>query len=233
MFVPVIEVGEHVVIEVDKRTSWLCHVVAGKSRGTGPLARTDVLEMLGQLRDAQDTAEVAPPPLADGMAGFGLDDDPAVSPALAPRGPRKRGPPRVVEVDLPPRLRGNGVSAVKCLSSAPHGRRCKSLFLCKEYIPWLVHILDRQVKEGGVTFQPSECVLTKPWFNVKRGAWQCRARSPRGRVHRRFVAVPLRATGEVGARALGVAEYAEVKKGKLAELLRWQQGAQDGSIHLG
>lgn len=221
-------VGGEAFLKVAKRESWVCHSAAGKAAGCNPLARCMLFDDMASL--VQCAAAAAPlegPPLSadqqDSMAGFGLDED---LPAPAPpknvtRAAKAKLGPQVVEVLLPPRLRGSGNQlSVRCLAGKL--RAGAGFYIHTDALGWVIEILSRQVLGGGVEFVPPETKLSEPFFATRDACWVARARGPDGEPVRRSLRVPRVSTAEGLKRTLSTAEYKELKRCKLGEIKEWQ-----------
>ena len=229
-------VGDEAFLKINKREAWLCHAAAGKAAGCAPLARCRLFDDMATLVQ-QVAAAVplqAPPPIPDppdAMAGFGLDDDLPPPPCRKPKnsqGPAKaKLGPRVVEVILPPRLRGSGDrQSVRCLDG-----KCRShmngFFIHVDAVGWVIELLGRQVVNGGVDFVPPETKLAQPFFASRDHSWVARARNPSGEIVRKTISVPISVVTAQGAkRNLTAVEYKEFKKAKLEEIREWQANVQ-------
>lgn len=227
-------VGGEAFLKINKRESWLCHAAAGKAAGCAPLARRTLFDDMATLvqRAAAAVPLQAPPPSpdrSDAMAGFGLDDDlPAARPPKNSMGAAKaKLGPRVVEVILPPRLRGSGdQQSVRCLDGKVRSGT-NGFYIHLDAVGWVIETLGRQVVGGGVEFVPPETKLAQPFFASRDHSWVARARHPNGERVRKALKVPLSIiTGQGTKRNLSTAEYKELKHVKLQEIREWQANVQ-------
>ena len=229
-------VGGEAFLKINKREAWLCHAAAGKAAGCAPLARCTLFDDMATL--VQQVAAVvplqAPPPIpdrSDAMAGFGLDDDLPPPPARQPKNStgaaKAKLGPRVVEVILPPRLRGSGdQQSVRCLDGKFRSGT-NGFFIHVDAVGWVIETLGRQVVGGGVEFVPPETKLAQPFFASRDHSWVARARHPSGERVRKTLSVPLSIVTAQGAkRNLTAVEYKELKKAKLQEIREWQANVQ-------
>lgn len=163
-----VEVDGSTFIEVGKQVNWVCHVVCGCGRSTGPLKRTRVIENLR----AEVVSMLAPASGADAAAD-GDDDDPMA--ALGMETPTKRVPrrrsgrkrqsdddpskttSRVLEVHLPaPGTAGHQISVyVKdfpkyTLEAPSNGGHNSSLWIRKDCLPRFLQVLREEFLSYGV-----------------------------------------------------------------------------------
>ena len=120
---------------------------------------------------------------------------------------------------------------VQVLSRQPSGRAlCKGhVMLGVGDVPWLVETLSEQVKSGGVSFQPPESKLQKPFWGDRDHAWICRAVKPDGSVVRKqFPAKVSTVTPTGEKRMLTPAEAANDIAGKLQDAEQWQNDVREG-----
>ena len=235
MFVPVERIAGEPFVKLSKREGWLCHAVCGKAAGLNPLGRTTALDTLAAqvtkvAGEARDTAPAEQE--FDAMAGLGLDDD------VAPVAPRKKKnktgdtketlPPKVVELELPPRLRANGVERVKCAAHVRHSRN--NLMLHLDHLDWAINLLAHEVESGGVDFELDAPALAEPFWACRDRAWVARARTPSGNLLRKSIAIPVFTPTAAGKRTLTSEEFHGMKRLKLVEIKEWQVAVNQGSV---
>ena len=234
MFVPVERVFDEPFVKLSKREGWLCHAVCGKASGLNPLGRTAALDTLvAQVAKVAgvdcDTAFLGRE--LDAMAELGLDDDVA---RVGPRKKTKKGDkkvkpsPKVVELELPPRLRANGVDRVKCAVHVRHARN--TLMLHLDHLGWAIDLLAHEVESGGVNFEPDGPSLREPFWACRDRAWVARARAPSGELLRKSISIPVFSPTAAGKRVMTASEFHDMKRVKLEEIKEWQVAVNQGDV---
>ena len=245
--------------KLSKNEAWLCMAASGKARGLQPLARTDVIEKLSTMvaesaeggdgpADSTSSRSREAPGKATGMRALGLDEEASPAP-MNRRGRRsrkptsrpkaqKKGPPSVLEVELPPELATDGKLQVRCLSGPPRNRIGGAPWLHVDDLGWLVDKLADQVINGGVSFVPSPSSLRKPFWSERDHSWICRAKAPGGKVLCKSMAVPFfEGEGHItpntsmsSRRPLTASEWKHARGQKLAEIEQWQEAVEAGLV---
>ena len=138
--------------------------------------------------------------------------------------------PRVVGVELPPSMRRDGVTSVRLLSRPPRGQTLRNgVYLSAAAVPWLVGQAISEVSEGGVAFQPSPPSLTAPSFSFRDRAWVARAKTPAGKLERRYFTVGVFVEMPDGRkRPATEAELRTSKDSMYEEAVQWQASVMEG-----
>ena len=97
-------------------------------------------------------------------------------------------------------------------------------------VPWLVEVMHKQLKDGGVNYQPDEGRLSG-WFSNRDHAWCARAKDLSGETHRKSFPVSRFGTTQDGRRRpLSMEELKKQKSEVYDGLMDWVGQIQTGCL---